>query len=221
MKVYFHLNLEGFSNCYVIVNEKTRESIIVDPGEITTEIINNIELNGYRLSGVLISHNHGSHVAGLSTLRKIYKAKIYAADWEVARDETNVLKDDGMIQVAGLDVEYFSLPGHTPDSIIYKIGNVMFTGDTISAGKIGSTNTKFSERVMIKNIQMKILSQTDDTVIMPGHGPPTTVGVERAFNPNLRQKPAADAAETAALNSESGASLANRTGGAGRVGKPE
>ena len=186
MKIYFHLNLEGFSNCYVIVNEKTQESIVVDPGQITTEIISNIEYTGYRLAGVLISHNHGSHVEGLSTLQKIYKAKIYAADWEVARGETNVLKDDGVIKVAGLDVEYFSLPGHTPDSIIYKIGNVMFTGDTISAGKIGSTNTKYSERMMIKNIQAKILSQTDDTVIMPGHGPPTTVGVERMYNPNLQ-----------------------------------
>lgn len=185
MKVYFHLNLEGFSNCYVIVNENTHEAIIVDPGQITTEIINHIETGGYKLTGVLVSHNHGSHVAGLSTLRKIYSPEVYAADWEVAGNDTNVLKDDGVVKIAGLDVEYFSLPGHTNDSMVYKIGSVLFTGDSLSACKIGSTNSKFSERTLVKNIKQKILSQTDDTVIMPGHGPPTTVGVEREFNPKL------------------------------------
>ena len=185
MKLYFHLNLEGFSNCYVIVNEESREAIIIDPGQITTEIINHIEIGGYKLTGVLISHNHGSHVAGLSTLRKIYEPQVYAADWEVAGNDTNVLKDDGVIQVAGIDVEYFSLPGHTNDSMVYKIGSVLFTGDSLSACKIGSTNSKFSERTLVKNIRQKILSQTDDTVIMPGHGPPTSVGVEREFNPKL------------------------------------
>ena len=185
MKIYFHLNLEGFSNCYVIVNEKTHEAIIIDPGQITTEIINHIETGGYKLTGVLVSHNHGSHVAGLSSLRKIYSPEVYAADWEVAGNDTNVLKDDGVLKIAGLDVEYFSLPGHTNDSMVYKIGSVIFTGDSLSACKIGSTNSKFSERTLVKNIKQKILSQTDDTVIMPGHGPPTTVAVEREFNPKL------------------------------------
>ena len=172
MKVYFHLNLEGFSNCYVIVNEDSREALIVDPGQITNEIINHIEIGGYKLTGVLISHNHGSHVAGLETLRKIYNPKVYAADWEVAQNDTIVLKDDGLVH----------------DSMVYKIGNILFTGDCLSAGKIGSASSKFSERNLIKNIEQKILSQTDDTVIMPGHGPPTTVGTEREFNPKLSHK---------------------------------
>ena len=182
MKIYFHLNLEGFSNCYLIVNELTKEAIIVDPGIITSQIIENIEHDSYRLSGVLITHNHGSHVHGLTTLRKIYTPQIFAADWEVAGSETFVLQDEGIIQVAGLTVEYISLPGHTTDSMIYKVGNVIFTGDVMSAGKIGSSTNKFSEKTLIKNIQQKILSQQNDTVLMPGHGPPTTVGAEKLFN---------------------------------------
>ena len=65
MKVYFHLNIEGFSNCYVIVNEKTMQAIIVDPGIITHQIIDNMEHSGYTLAGVLVTHNRGSHVHGL------------------------------------------------------------------------------------------------------------------------------------------------------------
>lgn len=182
MKIYFHLNLEGFSNCYVIVNELTSEAIIVDPGIITPQIIENIEKGDYKLAGVLVTHNHGSHVHGLKTLRKIYSPKIFAADWEVAGNETYVLKDEGIIQIAGLTVGYTSVPGHTPDSMVYKIGSVLFTGDVISAGKIGSSNNKFSEKALIKNINEKILSQQDETILMPGHGPPTTVGAEKLFN---------------------------------------
>lgn len=182
MKIYFHLNIEGFSNCYVIGNELTGEAIIVDPGIITPQIIDTIEEGGYKLAGVLVTHNHGSHVHGLKTLRKIYTPQIFAADWEVAGSETYVLKDEGIIQIAGLTVGYMSVPGHTPDSMVYKIGSVLFTGDVMSAGKIGSSNNKFSEQALIKNINEKILSQQEDTILMPGHGPPTTVGAEKLFN---------------------------------------
>ncbi|MBQ0162669.1 MAG: MBL fold metallo-hydrolase [Treponema sp.] len=188
MKIYFHLNIEGFSNCYVIGNELTGEAIIVDPGIITPQIIDTIEEGGYKLAGVLVTHNHGSHVHGLETLRKIYTPQIFAADWEVAGSETYVLKDEGIIQIAGLTVGYMSVPGHTPDSMVYKIGSVLFTGDVMSAGKIGSSNNKFSEKALIKNINEKILSQQEDTILMPGHGPPTTVGAEKLFNVALNPR---------------------------------
>ena len=91
MKVYFHLNLGGFSNCYIVVNEKTSEALIIDPGKITEEIISRIEDNHLKLVAVLITHNHGSHAGGLHTLRKIYSPKILAADWEVAGENTTVV----------------------------------------------------------------------------------------------------------------------------------
>lgn len=198
MKVYFHLNIEGFSNCYVIVNEHTMQAIIIDPGIITHQIIENIERSGYDLVGVLITHNHGSHVHGLKVLRKIYEPQIYAADWEVAGEDTYILRDEGIIEIAGLEVGYMSVPGHTPDSMVYKIDNVLFTGDVISAGRIGSSNNKFSEKALIKNIQQKILSQTEETILMPGHGPPTTVGAERLFNIDINP-PANDKREKLGL----------------------
>lgn len=185
MKIYFHLNIAGFSNCYVVVNEQTKETLIIDPGQITEGIIDLIEGNSYILTGILITHNHGSHVHGLKTLQKIYSPQIFAADWEVAKQDTTVLKDDGLITVSGLSVRYSSLPGHSADSMIYKIGQVIFTGDTISAGRIGSTSSKFSEHILQNNIISKILSQQDDTVLMPGHGPLTSVLAEKKFNADL------------------------------------
>ena len=84
MKVYFHLNVGGFSNCYIVVNEDKKKAIIIDPGLVTEEIISQLEDNNLTLEAVLITHNHGSHVHGLKTLRKIYSPQILAADWEVA-----------------------------------------------------------------------------------------------------------------------------------------
>ena len=80
MKVYFHLNIEGFSNCYVVVNEKTKEAIIIDPGKVTSNLISQLEENHLKLVAILVTHNHGSHVHGLKTLRKIYNPKIFGAD---------------------------------------------------------------------------------------------------------------------------------------------
>lgn len=185
MKIYFHLNLEGFSNCYIVANPERKEAIIIDPGKITKQIIEQIECNQYKLSAVLITHNHGSHARGLETLCKIYTPKIYAADYEVAGPDTIVLKGDGVIKIAGLNVGYMSTPGHSPDSMCYKIGRVIFTGDSLTAGKIGDTNNLYAKRTLISNVQTKILSQQEDIVLMPGHGPPSSIESEKLFNLDL------------------------------------
>jgi glyoxylase-like metal-dependent hydrolase (beta-lactamase superfamily II) len=185
MKIYFHLNLEGFSNCYIVANPEKKEAIIIDPGKITNQIIHHIEDEKYDLCAVLVTHNHGSHTRGLSTLRKIYNPKIYAADYETAGAETNVLKGNGIIKAAGFTIGYMSVPGHSPDSICYKIGKVIFTGDTLSAGKIGDTNNTYARSMLISNLQSKILSQQDDITLMPGHGPPSSIAAEKEFNLDL------------------------------------
>ena len=168
MKVYFHLNIEGFSNAYLIVNPAVKEALIIDPGKITTKMIDQIEQNKYALTAVFITHNHKSHTRGLTTLQKIYAPKIYAADYEVAKTETSVLRGDGIIKAAGLNVSYMSLPGHT--------------GDVLFAGQAGPTNSSYAKKTLIANIASKILSQQENTVILPGHGPPSSVGAERQFN---------------------------------------
>ncbi len=184
MKIYFNLNYDTFTNSYIIVNddEKVKQVIIVDPGKITTKMIEQIEKEKYKLAAVLITHNHPSHVAGLKTLNKIYTPKIYAADYEIEGFETELLTGDGRKKIAGLIVEYFSIPGHTSDGMAFKIGNVIFTGDSISAGVAGSTQSKYSTKLLCEKVREKIFSQCDETILMPGHGPPTTTGAEKRFN---------------------------------------
>lgn len=181
MKVYFHLNVAGFSNCYLVVNEETKEAIVVDPGEITEELISQIEENFLTLIGILVTHNHGSHVDGIKTLRKIYSPEIFAADWEVAKNQTTVINGDGKIKVAHLNVHYMAIPGHTSDSVVYKIENLLFTGDVLFAGSLGSTNSSYSKFILQSNINQKIYSQQDGLVLMPGHGPPITLEAAKMY----------------------------------------
>jgi len=185
MKVYFNLSLEGFSNCYVVTNPAEKAAIIIDPGTVTKEILLQIEREQLNLEAVLITHNHESHLKGLETLRKIYTPKIYAADYEVADRETQILKDDGILRIGGLQVGYMSVPGHTPDSMVFKIGKVLFTGDALTASTLGSTTNTYAERMLLAAVHNKILSQHDDTVIMPGHGPPSSVAAEKKFNTSV------------------------------------
>lgn len=181
MKIYFHLDFDTQTNCYLVVNEDTKKALIIDPCKISGELIKQIEKENYDLCAVLITHKHTNHYRGLKTLRKIYDFAVYAADNELASD-TGILKGDGAKKIAGLDLEYLSLPGHTSDSIVYKIGSVLFTGDVILAGSVGSSSCAYTKKYMCNGIQTKLFSFPDDTVIMPGHGPLTSVGAEKQFN---------------------------------------
>lgn len=189
MKVYFHFNIDGFSNCYVVTNEKNMEALIIDPGKITKEILEQVESGPYNLTAVLITHSHKSHVRGLETLKKIYKPKMYAADFDIAGSEETLLNGDGIIYAAGLQIKHLALPGHSADSMAYKIGHIVFTGDTIFAGMISNTSSTYARRTLISNISTKILSQQDDIILMPGHGPPSTLAAEKNFNPAFLQAP--------------------------------
>ncbi len=197
MKIYFHMNIENFSNCYLIVNEDTKLAVIIDPGKINEKIINQIEDGGYELCAVLVTQNHPGNVHGIETLRRIYDIDVYAADSEVAGNATVVIKGEGVLKVAGLDISYFSLPGHSADSIVYNIGTTLFTGDSLTAGAIGETTSSYAKKTLLNGIRTKILSYQNDMIIMPGHGPLTSVGAERLYNIDLNPPKSALAELTA------------------------
>ena len=185
IKVYFHLSLDGFSNSYLAADDTTGDAIIIDPGKISKEVIMHIEDNHYDLKAVLITHNHSSHYSGLETLKKIYSPLIYAGDYEIAGTGKMLLKGEGLLTIGSMKIGYASLPGHTFDSVIFKIGRMLFTGDSLTAGMLGTTSNKYAEKLLKDNIKKKILSQMDEVVLMPGHGPPTCVGIEKLYNIGL------------------------------------
>lgn len=185
-KLHQHYSLYGFSNSYLLGNDETKEAIIVDPGEFTVKLLNHIERNGYYVSTVLLSHAHIHHVRGITTLLKIYEAELYAATPSILGRACTVVRDQEIFRAGGFEVEAFSLPGHSPDSMAYRIGHLFFTGDALHAGFIGKTLSPFNARLLAERLRARLLEQDDDTIILPGHGPPSTVGSEKLCNLGLK-----------------------------------
>jgi glyoxylase-like metal-dependent hydrolase (beta-lactamase superfamily II) len=186
MKIYNYVSLEHFSNCYLVTEDTTMQAIIIDPCKISAPILEKIESGPYQLVAAMVTHNHLGHTRGIPVLRKIYDLKIYAADYELVKDKTAVLKDDGTLHLAGLDVYYSSVPGHSFDSMVFQIGRVFFTGDVITAGLVGKTYSSYNKRLLISTIKEKILSQDEACILLPGNGPPTTIGAEKRIKTDLQ-----------------------------------
>jgi hydroxyacylglutathione hydrolase len=181
-KLYQHYSLYDFANSYLLGDEERKEALIVDPAEFNASLLNHIEGNGYVLKAVLVTHNHLHHTRGLRTLRKIYDAQIFAASSKVLGFPSRVVRDGELFEAAGFEVEAFSVPGHSPDSMIYKIGGILFTGDSLHAGIIGRTLSPFNARALIERLEVGVLKLDDDCLVLPAHGPPSTLGVEKRFN---------------------------------------
>jgi glyoxylase-like metal-dependent hydrolase (beta-lactamase superfamily II) len=182
MKVFFHYSLYGFSNVYLVGNDDTRDALVIDPAEITANLVSFIEHNGYRVRAALATHNHAHHVRGLSTLLKIWDADVYASGATVEGVATRRISDGERLSICGLDVEAISVPGHSSDSLCFKIGRIIFSGDVLSAGLIGSTLSSYGYRLLTESIRAKLFRLSDDHIVFPGHGPPTTIGAEKTHN---------------------------------------
>jgi glyoxylase-like metal-dependent hydrolase (beta-lactamase superfamily II) len=186
MRIFFHYCLPGFSNCYILGSESIPgEAIIIDPGEMGADILNIIENNEYSLNGVLVTHNHKGHVRGLRTLRRIYDVEIYAVNHIVMDYRTNLVRDGDLLNVGPFRIEVISVPGHSSDSAVYKIDNWLFTGDTMTAGLVGTTASSYGAALQMTAIRSKLLSLRGDFIVFPGHGPPSTLEAERRFNAGI------------------------------------
>ena len=93
MKLFIHYCLYGFSNCYIIGSEKASEAIIVDPGSMDEKMLAFIEKHNYAVRGILITHDHDSHVHGLKTLKRIYDAEVFAVDPTVCEQRATIIRD--------------------------------------------------------------------------------------------------------------------------------
>jgi len=199
MKLHFHYCPQGFSNCYFLGTdppaEETapsrdilpgetlpQEAIIIDPGMMDSNLLSLIEENQFSLRGVLITHDHPHHVRGLATIFRIYNTEIFAMNPVIGEHHTTLVRDGDVINIGPFRTEVFSIPGHSADSLIFKIDRLLFTGDALSAGLMGSTSSSYAAANQVSALRRKIFSLPGDYTILPGHGPPSSLEAERHFN---------------------------------------
>ncbi len=187
MKFFPHYVISGFSNMYLLAGDDSHEAALVDPGYFDGELLKLVESHGLTVSAVLITHAHDSHTAGIKTLLRIYEAKIYAFRDKVLDFPTNPVRDGDVVRVGNLRFDVLETPGHSRDSLSFHVGNLLFTGDTLTAGLTGTAAHDQAHHLILSSIRKSILTLPDDTVIFPGHGPPTRVCLERADNIMLNE----------------------------------
>jgi glyoxylase-like metal-dependent hydrolase (beta-lactamase superfamily II) len=182
MKLYFHYCSVGFSNCYVLGSEEHSDAIIVDPSNIDTHILESIETNDFNLRAVLVTHDHIGHVRGLRTLQPIYKVDVYAVNRQIMDCKTIMVRDGDKITIGPFVIEVISIPGHSSDSAVYLVDSLLFTGDVLTSGLVGNTDSAYGEATQMGKLRSRLLSLPGDYTVLPGHGPPSTLEAERRFN---------------------------------------
>lgn len=190
MRIFSHLSAKTLTNIFIVADDDGN-AVIIDPASVDNTIISIIEDHDLMIKGYLITHNHKEHCGGLSLFQKIYPADTFASDYQISDVKTISLRDGDRLKIGNIDIYVSSCKGHSNDSLLYKIENAIFTGDTLYAGSIAETRTNLEREMLISNIRKKILSEKANTLLYPGRGPLSRVRIERIFNIDLLESEAA------------------------------
>lgn len=175
------------SNCYLLAPAAGGPCLVVDPGEgAAGPLAEALAEHDLTPVALLATHGHPDHVGAAAELSRAFAAPVRLhpgdADWYDGPFERLA---PGEIETAGLTLGVLPLPGHTPGSVAFTVetgegGRLVFTGDTLFAGSVGRTGGSGAD---LENSLRTLLTLADDTVVLPGHGPATTIGRERSANP--------------------------------------
>ena len=198
------------TNAYLLADSDTHEAAVIDPGWDGKVILDSATKNGWRISQLWYTHAHFDHIGGAAAiadaLNPIPKVGLHPADhalWKVGGGGNmfGFKIDPGpepgidlghsqkmMLGSIQFDVRY--TPGHTPGHCVFYCAdeNVLFSGDLIFQGSVGRTDLpggNFDN--LVKSIQAQVFTLPDETRILSGHGPETSVGFEKSNNPYVRQ----------------------------------
>ena len=168
------------TNCYVVACSSSKEAMVVDPGEYDDRIDDIVGSNGLNVRYIFITHDHFDHTGGVNEVKRRFGGQLLSGG-NTMRGRR--LKDGDIVTLGTFQGRVLSTPGHTADGVSLVIGDHVFVGDAIFAGSVGGTAGRAQHEQLVSAIRDNILPLGDHMRIHTGHGPCTTVGIERTFSP--------------------------------------
>lgn len=192
-------------NCYIVASEKTRGGVVIDPGDEIDRIIAEIEDAGVTVSKIINTHGHIDHTAGVKEMQeklgipffihegdmdflKIIdeQAKMFGMETLGVPEVEGFLNEGDTIEFDDIILSVLHTPGHSPGGICFLGEKDILVGDTLFAGSIGRTDLPGGNYdQLIDSVDTKLMPLDEKMNVFSGHGPPTTIGVEKRTNPFL------------------------------------
>ena len=190
-------------NCFVVACQRTREAMVIDPGEDGPRILQLAESNGYQVKKIVNTHGHFDHIganqpvkeatgavlmmheADLPLLQNARNhAQAYGLTVSPSPDPDKFLNEGDVFSVGEQSFSIFHVPGHSPGSICLLSDGHLFVGDVLFAGSIGRTDLPGGDfDALVEGVREKLFRLPAETIVHPGHGPDTTIGREKQMNP--------------------------------------
>ncbi len=192
------------TNCYLVINEETKQTVVIDPAACPSYLVGHMKSEGLQVVAILLTHGHFDHIMGIDELRREFPVPVYVqeGDRETLLDPAlnlsssytdgytfegaDYIRDGQRLELAGFSFQVIHTPGHTPGGVCYYLESegVLFSGDTLFRNSVGRTdfpNSSMSD--LLRSLREKVMELPDDVKVYPGHMGETTIGHERKYNP--------------------------------------
>ena len=183
------------ANCYLVAREGGSEAAVIDPGDAPDLVLAQLADRGWKAVGVLVTHGHVDHLGGVAAVARDTGVDVWmpSGEADLLRElpgaphaPEHLLEGGETVELAGIEFAVTPVPGHSPASVAYGADGHLFVGDVLFAGSVGRTDlTGGDMETLLRSIEALMRAYPPETIVLPGHGPVTTLAVERDSNPFL------------------------------------
>ena len=192
------------TNCYLAINEETKQAVVIDPAACPSYLMSHIKSEGLKVEAILLTHGHFDHIMGIDGFLSEFDVPVYVHEEDADAMEDPVLnqsstytsgytfgkarylRDRQTLELAGYTFQVIHTPGHTKGGCCYYVASedVLFSGDTLFQNSVGRTDfVNSSTSDLVHSVREKLFLLPDDTIVYPGHMGETKIGHEKKYNP--------------------------------------